>query len=227
VRHELFSQRVNARQVQERLTVQKRELAEIPAGKIGPDIAGVAFDDVFVVENPFRRSGGRLFQAVCVRKIQTNLMEGLHRLPHPVQQLLVANGACETNTCVNSLKNRYGMTELKVKDAVSPMLFTADDFQLLVTPMVWTESKPVTADKEAGKQAAEEAPVEPVDQDVAAEDSTDTGDAAKGVVAEAESVVEKAVKKVKSAKTQNRKGKRGIKSDKAKAGKAKEPAYAR
>jgi len=116
--------------------------------------------------------------------------------------------AVNASFLLQGLKAMGGMTELKVKDAVSPMLFTADDFQLLVTPMVWTESKPVTADKEAGKQAAEEAPVEPVDQDVAAEDSTDTGAESKGVVPEAEYVVVKAVKKVKSAMTQNRKGKR-------------------
>ena len=93
--HELFGQRVDARQVQVGLAIQQRELAEIPAGKIGSDIARVAFDDVFVVEDPFRGCGRRLFQAVRVGKIQTNLMENLRRFPDPAEKLLIADRFCQ------------------------------------------------------------------------------------------------------------------------------------
>lgn len=128
--------------------------------------------------------------------------------------------AVNASFLLQGLKAMGGMTELKVKDAASPMLFSADDFQLLVTPMVWTESKPVTADNVAGKEAVKEASVQPVEKDVAAKSAADAQNIARDVVAEAEAVIDKAVKKVKSTNTQKTKGKPEIRREKAKTGKA-------
>jgi hypothetical protein len=125
--------------------------------------------------------------------------------------------AINASFLLQGLRAMGGMAELSVKDAVSPMLFSADDFQLLITPMVWTEHKPVVAENQSGKQAA---PGEPVDKDVAGEPSKQRASTAEDVVAEAEAVISKAAKKVKSASTQKTKDKPESRRDKVKAGKA-------
>ena len=85
------------------------------------------------------------------------------------------------------------------------MLFSAEDFQVLITPMVWTEHKPVTAEDEAGKQAVEANGGDGEEVRGAQDDNASAEDVSKDVVAEAEAVVDKAVKKAKSAKTEKSK----------------------
>jgi hypothetical protein len=121
---------------------------------------------------------------------------------------------------MQALKATGGMVELSIKDAATPALFSAEDFKVLVTPMVWTEGKPVTANNVAGKVAVKETPEEPTQNAVAAKSTADAQDIATDVVAEAEAVIDKAAKKVKSANTQKTKGKPEIRREKAKAGKA-------
>lgn len=62
--------------------------------------------------------------------------------------------AVNANFLSQSLKALGGMTELKVKDAKSPMLFSTDGYQVLLMPMFMPESKAV-AEAEAVAQEAE------------------------------------------------------------------------
>ncbi|MGD0856169.1 MAG: DNA polymerase III subunit beta [Dehalococcoidia bacterium] len=126
--------------------------------------------------------------------------------------------AVNASFLLQGLRAMGGMTELSIKDAVSSMLFSADDFQLLITPMVWTEHKPVVAaEKGEGKQTA---PKKPADKGIATEPGKQRANPAQDVVAEAEAVISKAAKKVKSASTQKTKDKPESRRDKVKAGKA-------
>ncbi|MGD0857134.1 MAG: hypothetical protein ABSA18_15255, partial [Dehalococcoidia bacterium] len=131
-----------------------------------------------------------------------------------------AEVALNASFLMQALKATGGMVELSIKDAATPVLFSAEDFTVLVTPIVWTERKPVTANNVAGKEAVKETSIEPAENDVAAKSAADAQDIARDVVAEAEAVIDKAVKKVKSTNTQKTKGKPEIRREKAKAVKA-------
>ena len=110
--------------------------------------------------------------------------------------------ALNASFLMQALKATGGMVELSIKDAATPVLFSAEDFKVLVTPIVWTEPKPVTVDEVTGKEAVEKASVASAKNDVAAKSAVSTKDNTRDVVAEAEAVVDKAAKKAKSAKTE-------------------------
>ena len=119
--------------------------------------------------------------------------------------------AVNASFLMQALKATGGMVEMSIKDAATPVLFSAEDFKVLVTPIVWTEPKPVTVDEVTGKEAVEKASVASAKNDVAAKSTASTKDIARNVVAEAEAVVDKAAKKAKSAKTEKSKDKQQAK----------------
>ncbi|MCX6006858.1 MAG: DNA polymerase III subunit beta [Chloroflexi bacterium] len=130
--------------------------------------------------------------------------------------------ALNASFLMQALKATGGMVELSIKDAATPVLFSAEDFKVLVTPIVWTERKPEPARDEAGKQAVKVHRGAESIASTAQVDAEVTIDKAKDVVAEAEAVVDKAVKKAKSAKTESKDGsKPSVKQREAVSAKAK------
>ena len=51
----------------------------------------------------------------------------------------LAEIAVNASFLMQALKATGGMVEMSIKDAATPVLFSAEDFKVLVTPIVWTE----------------------------------------------------------------------------------------
>ena len=102
------------------------------------------------------------------------------------EAVIVADTSGQAEIAVNAsflmqaLKATGGMVEMSIKDAATPVLFSAEDFKVLVTPIVWTEPKPVTVDEVTGKEAVEKASVASAKNDVAAKSTVSTKDDSSG-----------------------------------------------
>ena len=69
--------------------------------------------------------------------------------------------AVNASYLTQALKSLGGMTELKIKDAKSPMLFSADGYQLLVMPVAMPESKAVAEAEAVVREAETKAEAKP------------------------------------------------------------------
>jgi hypothetical protein len=102
----------------------------------------------------------------------------------------------------DALRACGGMVELKLTDGKSPMLFTSPDYELVVMPMLTSESQKPKVETAEPEQAEAE-PAEPTEPEA---ETTEVGEAEKAeAVAEAE-----AITKAKKAKRKRSKAKEPV-----------------